>query len=118
MEKMELIDIDQAIERLISYKAAHGNKILVCIVDLDNGKTSRKRKTIQEGCAIIRKSKLLVLNEDNFFPHIMAFSNMTKQDDFLPQNGEIHDFLLCHEKNCKSKAEQAFEKVIGKHMFW
>ena len=98
MEALEIMNIDQAIQQLIKHREKFGNKIMVCMVDLDTGDSKREKKTIEESCCIIRKSNTIAFNNDDFFPHIMAFSAMPKEKQLLPDTGRMHDFFLSHKK--------------------
>ncbi len=91
-ESIIIVTADEAIDRLIQHKQMYGNHVSVCIVDLANGAEKKERKTIEEGCSIISKSGTLLINEDDYVPHLMAF-NTQKKNMFL-RNGKVHDFLL------------------------
>lgn len=94
MQNLEIINIDDAIEKLIQYRKEHGNKISVCIVDLDNGKSWTEKKSIEDGCGILQRAETVAFNEDDFFPHMMAFSVKANYKEKLPRTGKMHDFFF------------------------
>ena len=100
MEKMVLISINEAIRILEEHKKMYGDDVIVCMVNLDNGDSIRERKSVYESNGIIKSSRTVAFNADNFIPHILAFSEKTpdrkvKQKKIaLPRNGIVHDFLI------------------------
>lgn len=103
-ENIEFTTIDEAINRLIQYKMQHGNNVTVCMVNLDNGEEKKEKKTIEEGCEIIKSSLSVVLNNDDFIPHIMAFTNASNDINILPMAGKMHDiFLFSNRKTNRAR---------------
>lgn len=112
-ESIIIVTADEAIDRLIQHKQMYGNHVSVCIVDLTNGAEKKERKTIEEGCSIISKSGTLLINEDDYVPHLMAF-NTQKKNMFL-RDGKVHDFLLSSKIQKRNK--QMFDNVLTERMF-
>ena len=62
-------DVDSAIKKLQEIKKENKNgTIVICTVDFDNDKESRKAATVDEGCVLVRKSKTIIFNEDTIIP--------------------------------------------------
>lgn len=96
----EFNDVDSAIQKLQDLKKENKNgKIVICTIDFDNDKESRKVATPDEGCVLVRKSKTIIINEDTFIPHMELYS--TKQTDLenIIKTGVMHDIIFGFDKS-------------------
>lgn len=112
-ESIIIVTADEAIDRLIQHKQMYGNHVSVCIVDLTNGAEKKERKTIEEGCSIISKSGTLLINEDDYVPHLMAF-NTQKRTCF----SEMEKYMIFYYLvKSKKRNKQMFDNVLTERMF-
>lgn len=92
MEKYEVLDVDQAIEKLKKYK---GKKIVVCTVDFDKHEEGKSIFTKEEGQQLIRESKSIFYNNDDFIPNMGLYSTIQKDIDNIIPKGIVHSILFC-----------------------
>lgn len=88
-------DIDSAIKKLQDLKRKNKDvTIVICTIDFDNDMESRKMATPDEGCILVKRSKTIIINEDEFIPHMELYS--TKQNDLenIIRSGLMHDIIL------------------------
>lgn len=94
MESFNFINEDEAIALLQDLKSTYAiNSIMIHFVDFDTGETNQSRKSIEEGCNIIRKAKTITYNDDDYVPHLMAFSKKGNWKN-IPNTGKMHDLFL------------------------
>lgn len=88
-------DIDSAIKGLEDLKKDGKNKtIIICTIDLDNDKESRKVATPDEGCVLVRKSKTIIINEDEYIPHMELYSIVQNDLENIIRKGIMHDIII------------------------
>lgn len=86
---------EQAIKILQKLKKNKGNKkrrIIICTIDFDNDVETRKMASPDEGCILIKKSEMIILNKDEFVPHMELYSVIQKMDSVRPE-GVMHDII-------------------------
>ena len=94
-ETYDYSTIDEAIERLQQLKAEGKNpkNVVILTMDFDNNTSSKKIVTPDDGCLLVRKSKTIIMNEDEYIPHMQLFN--TEQDiQNIIRRGIMHDILL------------------------
>ena len=94
-EAYDYSTIDEAIERLQKLKAEGKNpkNVVILTMDFDNNISSRKIATPDDGCLLVRKSKTIIMNEDEYIPHMQLFN--TEQDiQNIIKRGIMHDILM------------------------
>lgn len=94
-ETYDYTSIDKAIERLQKLKAEGKNpkNVVILTMDFDNNTSSKKIATPDDGCLLVRKSKTIIMNEDEYIPHMQLFN--TEQDiQNIIKRGIMHDILL------------------------
>lgn len=94
-EAYDYSTIDEAIERLQKLKAEGKNpkNVVIVTMDFDNKTSSKKIATPDDGCLLVRKSKTIIMNEDEYIPHMQLFS--TEQDiQNIIKRGIMHDILM------------------------
>lgn len=88
-------DVDSAIEKLQQLKRENKNgTVVICTVDFDNDKESRKTATPDEGCLLVRKSKTIIINEDTFIPHMELYSVVQNDLENIIKRGVMHDIIF------------------------
>ena len=88
-------DVDSAIEKLQEIKKENKNgTIVICTVDFDNDKESRKAATADEGCVLVRKSKTIIFNEDTIIPHMELYSVVQNDLENIIRKGIMHDIIF------------------------
>lgn len=94
MGTFKFSNCDEAIEKLQELKKENRKReIVICTIDYDKDKESRKVATPDEGCVLIKRSKTIIINEDEFIPHMELYS--TKQTDLenIIRRGIMHDII-------------------------
>ena len=94
-ETYDYTSIDEAIKRLQKLKAEGKNpkNVVILTMDFDNNTSSKKIATPDDGCLLVRKSKTIIMNEDEYIPHMQLFN--TEQDiKNIIKRGIMHDILL------------------------
>lgn len=95
MNSFKFTDVDSAIKKLQDLKRENNNRtIVICTVDFDNEKESRKTATPDEGCVLVRKSKTIVINEDTFIPHMELYSTVQSDLENIIRRGKMHDIIF------------------------
>lgn len=90
--------IPQLTKQLKDYKKlkAEGKNpknVVILTMDFDNNTSSKKIATPDDGCLLVRKSKTIIMNEDEYIPHMQLFN--TEQDiQNIIKRGIMHDILL------------------------
>lgn len=88
-------DVDSAIQKLQDLKKENKNgRIVICTIDFDNDKESRKTTTSDEGCVLVRKSKTIVINEDTIIPHMELYSVVQNDLENIIKKGIMHDIIF------------------------
>lgn len=88
-------DIDSAIEKLQDLKKKNTNqKIVICTIDFDNDKESRKIATPDEGCVLVKKSRTIIIDEDTFIPHMELYSTHQNDIENIIKKGIMHDIIF------------------------
>lgn len=98
-QTFEFLDIDSAIEKLQKLKKENKKRrITICTIDFDNDEEIRRQCSPDEGCVLIRESKTIVFNDDQFLPHLELYSVLQRDLDNLVRKGVMHDIILPGEK--------------------
>ena len=88
-------DVDSAIQKLQDLKRENKNgRIVICTIDFDNDKESRKTATPDEGCVLVRKSKTIIINEDTIIPHMELYSVAQNDLENIIRKGTMHDIIF------------------------
>lgn len=91
----EYLDMDTAIKRLQEIKKLNRKRrITICTIDFDNDIETVKSASPDEGCTLIRNSKTIILNGDQYFPHMELYSIMQDINN-IKSVGTMHDIILC-----------------------
>lgn len=99
MESYRFGSYDEAIEMLQRLKRKGKNsKVLVFTFDYDEKNTPLKKTvaTPDYGCALVRKSKTIIINEDEYIPHVQLFSEKQNDLDNIICKGIMHDIIVGH----------------------
>ena len=95
MQTYEFMSVDDAIKKLQDIKIKNDKaRIIICTIDFDNDSESRLIETPDYGCALVRKSKTIIYNNDEFIPHMQLFTK--KQDSIrnIQRIGVLHDIFI------------------------
>ena len=88
-------DVDSAIKDLEELKKDGKNvTIVICTVDFDQDVESRKVATPDEGCVLVRKSKTIIINEDEYIPHMELYSIVQNDLEHMISKGIMHDIIF------------------------
>ena len=99
MASFNFIDCDSAITKLQELKKENKNiSITIHTFDFDNDEVSRKVTTPDEGCILVRKSKTVIYNEDEFVPHMELFSMVQNDIENILKKGILHDIIIPHRR--------------------
>lgn len=93
-ESYNYMTCDEAIAKLQEMKKKNRNqKVLICSIDFDNDKSSRKVEDYDAGYVLVRKSKTVIFNEDVYVPHIQCYSKKQDIENIL-REGTVHDIIF------------------------
>lgn len=94
-ETYDYSTIDEAIERLQKLKAEGKNpkNVVILTMDFDNNISSKKIATPDDGCLLVKKSKTIIMNEDEYIPHMQLFNTEQNIKNII-RRGIMHDILL------------------------
>ena len=95
MSTYELMTVDAAIQNLQDIKKKNKKaKIVIGTIDFENDFESRVMTSPDEGCSLVRLSKTIVYNGDNYIPHMQLFTK--KQDNIrnIQRIGVLHDIFI------------------------
>lgn len=91
----KIVNVDDAIKKLQDLKRVNNNStILICTIDFDNDEERQMTATPEEGCILVKKSKTVILNEDEFIPHIELYSIEQKDISNIIRRGTMHDIIF------------------------
>lgn len=98
-ETYDYSTIDEAIERLQKLKAEGKNpkNVVILTMDFDNNTSSKKIATPDDGCLLVKKSKTIIMNEDEYIPHMQLFNTEQNIKNII-RRGIMHDIyyeMLC-----------------------
>lgn len=91
----EYCNEEQAIKILQKLKKNKGNKkqrIIICTIDFDNDTQIRKTASPDEGCILIRNSEMILLNKDDYVPHMELYSIIQDMNN-IRSKGVMHDII-------------------------
>lgn len=98
-ETYEFGSFDEAIEILQSLKKeGKDGKVVVFTTNFDKNKESKKVISPDEGCALVRRSKTIIINEDTYIPHMQLFSKAQTDIENIIKEGVMHDIIWGHKK--------------------
>ena len=94
-EAYDYSTIDEAIERLQKLKAEGKNpkNVVILTMDFDNNTSSKKIATPDDGCLLVRKSKTIIMIEDEYIPHMQLINTEIYIKNII-KRGIVHDILL------------------------
>lgn len=88
-------DVDSAIKELEDLKKDGKNRnVVICTIDFDNDEESRKIATPEEGCVLVKKSKTIIINEDEYIPHMELYSIVQHDLENILKKGTMHDIII------------------------
>ena len=94
----EYMTIDEALGKMKQLKKQRKNgkkiNVIICTIDFDNDIETRKAASPDEGCVLIKKSKTLIYNHDEFLPHMELYP-VIKDINNLKSEGIMHDIIWC-----------------------
>ena len=94
METFEIMSCDDAIALLQRIKKQNKDcRIVVTSFDFSNGNTQCKSETPDKVCILIENSNTVILNRDDFIPHMQLYSRHQIPQDII-REGIMHDVLL------------------------
>lgn len=95
MNSFKFTDVDDAIKKLQDLKKENKKgRIVICTIDFDNDKESRKTATPDEGCLLVRRSQTIIMNEDTFLPHMELYSSKQTSIENIIREGIMHDIIF------------------------
>lgn len=94
-EAYDYSTIDEAIERLKKLKTEGKNpkNVVILTMDFDNNTSSKKIASPDDGCLLVKKSKTIIMNEDEYIPHMQLFNTEQNIKNII-RRGIMHDILL------------------------
>lgn len=94
-EAYDYSTIDEAIERLQKLKTEGKNpkNVVILTMDFDNNTLSKKIASPDDGCLLVKKSKTIIMNEDEYIPHMQLFNTEQNIKNII-RRGIMHDILL------------------------
>ena len=94
-EAYDYSTIDEAIERLQKLKTEGKNpkNVVILTMDFDNNTSSKKIASPDDGCLLVKKSKTIIMNEDEYIPHMQLFNTEQNIKNII-RRGIMHDILL------------------------
>lgn len=95
MNAYRLMDVDEAIEKLLELKKRNKKaKVVICTVDFDNNFEYKFVASPDEGCSLVRKSETIIMNEDMYIPHMQLFSKKQSNIENIQKEGVLHDIFI------------------------
>lgn len=95
MESYKFSNYDDAINMLQRMKKQGKNKkSVVFTIDFDNDTEFKSSITLEEGCALVKKSKTIIINEDVYIPHMQLFSTAQTDIGSIKKEGIMHDIIF------------------------
>lgn len=94
-EAYDYSTIDEAIERLQKLKTEGKNpkNVVILTMDFDNNTSSKKIASPDDGCLLVKNSKTIIMNEDEYIPHMQLFNTEQNIKNII-RRGIMHDILL------------------------
>lgn len=100
MDSYRFGNYDEAISMLQELKRqGKKGKVVVFTMDFDD-ENNIPQKTIASpdyGCRLVRRSKTIIINEDEFIPHMQLFSEAQNDIENIIQKGIMHDIIFGHK---------------------
>lgn len=94
---IEYCDEDKAIKILRKIKkdnkAGKKRGVVICTINFDEDTEIRKVANPEEGCILVKNSKTIILNNDNFFPHMELYS-IIQDINNIRKRGIMHDIIF------------------------
>ena len=96
-ETYEFSSYDEAIKILQSLKReGKDGKVIVFTINFDKNEESKKVVSPDEGCALVRRSQTIIINEDTYIPHMQLFSKKQSDIENIIRQGTMHDIIFGH----------------------
>ena len=94
METFEIMTCDEAIKMLQRIKRQNRDcKVAVTSLNFDTDETKFKIVSPDGVCVLVQNSNTVIMNGDDFFPHIQLYSRKQIPEDIV-REGIMHDVLL------------------------
>ena len=94
MGTFEIMTCDEAIKVLQRMKKQNKKcKVAVTSFDFDNDETKCRAASPDGVCVLVRNSNTVIMNGDDFFPHMQLYSRKQIPEDIV-REGIMHDVLL------------------------
>ena len=94
METYEVMSCDDAIKLLEKMKKKNKDcKVVVTAFDFRNGTSNYGTASPDGVCVMVKKSNTVILNRDDFIPHMQLFS-IKQIPENIVREGIMHDVLL------------------------
>lgn len=91
-QTIEILNVEDAISRL---SKATGKRIIICTIDFDNDRETKKTGTKEEGYTLIRNAKTIICDKDDIVQHLGLFSILQKDIKHILPKGTMHDIMFC-----------------------
>lgn len=97
MQTYEFSSYDEAINILQSLKKeGKDGKVIVFTVNYDKNEESKKVVSPDEGCALVKRSQTVIINEDTYIPHMQLYSKKQTNIENIIRQGTMHDIIFGH----------------------
>ncbi len=94
LETYEVMSCDDAIKLLQELKKKNKDcKVVVTSFDFDKNEEHRRVATPDKVCVLVKKSNTVILNADDFLPHMQLYSKNQIPENIV-REGIMHDVLL------------------------
>lgn len=80
--------------KAINILESHKGKLIVTIVNLENGTSERNLILKEEGMEVIRKAQAIGFDDDEYIPHIMCYTSAQNDIEHITRKGKVYDILL------------------------
>lgn len=94
LETFEIISCDDAIRLLQDLKKKKKDcKVIITSFDFNNNEEKRNLANPDIVCVLVKKSNTIILNRDEFLPHMQLYSNRQVAENIV-REGIMHDVML------------------------
>lgn len=99
MDSYRFSSYDEAIDMLQKLKrGGKKSKVIIFSIDFDDEKGDAKKTVAcpDYGCRLVRRSKTIIINEDEFIPHMQLFTESQNDLENIIRKGTMHDIIFGH----------------------